>query len=202
MDKKLWTLVPSGRGGTNRENSGGPSTSSGMISGLRDVSMTRWPHVPIVEVIRATGVPLKPRPSDGSVHVGGHPYRHGSKSGECLVVWPEKGNWYCSSCKERGDVVDWLIGAGKIDETVIESMSDTIAYLTKEYGESPYEWQEPVPFPDIVGPPAPVDVLPPRLERFIDEQMKSMVHQFNEIPTLSDMDDMILRRGLEEFMAK
>jgi hypothetical protein len=40
------------------------------------------------------------------------------------------------------------------------------------------------------------------VERFIDEQMKSMVHQFNEIPTLSDMDDMILRRGLEEFMAK
>ena len=136
--------------------------------------MTRWGHVPIVEVIRATGVPLKARPSDGSVHVGGHPYRHGSKSGECLVVWPEKGNWYCSSCKERGDVVDWLIEAGKIDETVIESRDDAIAYLVKEYGESPYEWQEPVPFPDIVGPPAPVNVLPPQLERFIDEQTEAL----------------------------
>ena len=134
--------------------------------------MIRWPHVPIVEVIRATRELLKEK-SNGT-YVGGHQYSHGSKSGECLVVWPEEGNWYCSSCKERGYVVDWLIEAGKIDETVIESRDDAIAYLVKEYGESPYEWQEPVPFPDIVGPPAPVNVLSPQLERFIDEQTEAL----------------------------
>ena len=92
--------------------------------------MTRWRHVPIVEVVQATGVPLKPKPSDGSVYVGAHP-THSSKSGNSLVVWANDGGWYCFSCKDRGDVVDWLIGAGKIDETVIESVSDAIAYLTK-----------------------------------------------------------------------
>ena len=101
--------------------------------------MTRWRHVPIVEVVQATGVPLKARPSDGSVYVGAHPYSHGSKSSACLFVWRDKGNWFCSSCKERGDVVDWLVGAGKINETVIESRDDAIAYLTEEYGESPHE---------------------------------------------------------------
>jgi len=40
------------------------------------------------------------------------------------------------------------------------------------------------------------------IEFYIEDQMRDMVHQFNAIPSLSDMDDMILRRGLDEFTNK
>ena len=134
--------------------------------------MTPWPHVPIIEVIRATKELLQEK-SNGT-YEGGHQYSHGSKSGECLVVWPEQGRWYCNSCKDRGGVVDWLVGTGTIDDTAIESRDDAVEYLTKKYGAPLYEWQEPVPFPDMVGPPAPVGVLPAQLERFIDEQTEAL----------------------------
>jgi hypothetical protein len=32
---------------------------------------------------------------------------HGSRTGECLVVWPAEGRWWCSSCRRGGDLVQW-----------------------------------------------------------------------------------------------
>lgn len=39
------------------------------------------------------------------------------------------------------------------------------------------------------------------VERYIDEQLADMVYQFNQIPELKDLDDMILRRSLDEYVS-
>jgi len=38
------------------------------------------------------------------------------------------------------------------------------------------------------------------VEVYIDEQLKDMVYQFNQIPSLSDVDDMLLHRSKEEYI--
>ena len=60
---------------------------------------TNWAHVPLVELFQAHGVPLKRR--DNGTYVGPHAHQHASNSGECLVVWPADGNFYCSSCRAK-----------------------------------------------------------------------------------------------------
>src|SRR5919106_5126724 len=70
-----------------------------------------WSHVPLVDIFAEAGIELKAR-SNGT-YVGGHPHRHSSKSGTCLVVWAEEGRWYCSSCGAKGDAADLLVDVGK-----------------------------------------------------------------------------------------
>lgn len=39
----------------------------------------------------------------------GHGYAHGSKSGTCVSVDTQLGLWYCSSCKQGGDTLRWMM---------------------------------------------------------------------------------------------
>jgi hypothetical protein len=66
----------------------------------------RWPNVPLAELIQEAGCTLHDR-GNGTL-VGDHDAKHSSKSGNCLVVWPAEGRYYCSSCKESGDAPAWL----------------------------------------------------------------------------------------------
>jgi hypothetical protein len=58
----------------------------------------------LLSAIAAVVGPLTER-SNGT-HVGPCPW-HGSKSGSCLVVWPQEGRWWCSSCRRGGDITLW-----------------------------------------------------------------------------------------------
>lgn len=39
------------------------------------------------------------------------------------------------------------------------------------------------------------------VENYIDDQLRDMVYQFNKIPSLKDLDDIILRRSMDEFVS-
>jgi hypothetical protein len=41
---------------------------------------------------------------------------HESRSGTCLVVWPDSGRWWCSSCHRSGDLVRWIAETEGISE--------------------------------------------------------------------------------------
>jgi|GEM_PF-313679 len=133
--------------------------------------MNRWSHISILEIIRDTGVTLKRK---GETYVGPHPFRHDSSSGTCLVVWPTEGNWHCTSCKEKGNLVDWLVSAGEISGTETETRAQAIDYLISRYGDSPFEWAPPMPFPDNNGPSFPYDVLPDSMQKFAVEQAEAL----------------------------
>jgi DNA primase len=36
---------------------------------------------------------------------------HGSRSGTCVVAWPETGRWWCSSCGRSGDAAGFVMAA-------------------------------------------------------------------------------------------
>src|SRR4051794_9058880 len=65
-----------------------PAADSGTISA--------WQHVPLATLFEQAGNALTPRPN-GTVQCGHEPV-HGSRSGSCVIVWPEEGRWWCSSC--------------------------------------------------------------------------------------------------------
>ncbi len=65
---------------------------------------TANPDDRLIGAIEAVVGPTTSR-SDGR-RVGPCPW-HGSRTGECLVVWPAEGRWWCSSCKRSGDLVQW-----------------------------------------------------------------------------------------------
>ncbi len=66
----------------------------------------RWPHVDLVALIRESGCTL--REKGPGKWVGDHAPKHASKSGECLVVWPDRGRWHCTSCGLGGDAAAWI----------------------------------------------------------------------------------------------
>src|SRR5207247_1189007 len=68
---------------------------------------SRWGHCDLPALIRERGIELQPRGDDRLV--GGHGAKHPSKSGLCLVVWAAEGRYWCSSCRESGDAVSWLM---------------------------------------------------------------------------------------------
>lgn len=53
----------------------------------------------------ATGTEMNPR-SNGTM-TGACPW-HSSRSGTCLVVWPDEQRWWCSSCRRGGDIVQFV----------------------------------------------------------------------------------------------
>lgn len=61
--------------------------------------------VDLVALVTKSVGPFRPRPN--GTHVGPCPW-HASRSGTCLVVWPDTGRWWCSSCHRGGDAVAWL----------------------------------------------------------------------------------------------
>ncbi len=67
----------------------------------------RWPHVDLVALIRESGCTVRQKSPDK--WVGDHAPKHASKSGECLVIWPRKGWWFCSSCGKSGDAAGWIM---------------------------------------------------------------------------------------------
>jgi hypothetical protein len=101
----------------------------------RQACVNRWAHVDLVALIQERQ-DLKER-SNGTF-VGPHPTKHPSNSGECLVVWPADGHWYCSSCKATGDVPGWLVDR---DGVTYRQACDL---LRMKYGLSPDEkrWEE------------------------------------------------------------
>lgn len=66
----------------------------------------RWRQVDLVALIGESGCTLREK-SPGK-WIGDHTPKHASKSGECLVVWPERGRWYCTSCGLGGDAAAWI----------------------------------------------------------------------------------------------
>ena len=129
--------------------------------------MTRWTHTSLKDLIEETGVLLKP--SGEGQFVGPHPHRHASQSGKCLVIFEVEGRWWCSSCKAKGDAVDWLVDVGQVGDVQFPTRRDAIAYLTEKYGPPPGQWQQPVPFPKFVGPGFPVQALPSAIRGFVEE---------------------------------
>ena len=127
--------------------------------------MGRWDHVYLPDLVRESGVELHPQGEDK--WVGPHPHRHESKSGGCLVVWAR--NWWCSSCKAQGDIQDWLVDCGRAKD---RNEADTI--LAQIVGPAVMEWEAPVPFPEFQGPPFPVEALPERLRRFVEEDSEAL----------------------------
>ena len=73
-------------------------------SRLREMeTVSAWRHVPLPALFEQAGNPLTPRPN-GTVQCGHEPV-HGSRSGTCVILWPEAGRWWCSSCRQGGDAV-------------------------------------------------------------------------------------------------
>src|SRR5690242_18692736 len=66
-------------------------------------SVSAWMHVPIGKLFEAAGNVLVERRS-GQI-VTGHEPMHGSKSRQCVVIWPSESRWWCSSCGRGGDAV-------------------------------------------------------------------------------------------------
>lgn len=89
----------------------------------------RWPHVDLVALIREAGVTL--RKKDETKFVGDHGPKHGSKSGECLVVWPLEGRWHCASCKAGGDAAAWLADVEGL------SYREAARWLRARFGAAP-----------------------------------------------------------------
>ena len=40
-----------------------------------------------------------------------------------------------------------------------------------------------------------------KIEGYIDEQLTDLVYQFNQIPSLRELDDILLRRSMDEFVS-
>jgi hypothetical protein len=66
-------------------------------------TVSAWQHVPLAPLFEQAGNPPTRR-SNGTVQCGHEPV-HGSRSGSCVIVWPEDGRWWCSSCHRGGDAV-------------------------------------------------------------------------------------------------
>jgi len=63
----------------------------------------QWPPEALAAVFASAGNTPVYR-ADGSFRCGHEPV-HGSRSGACLVGWPATGRWWCSSCRQGGDLV-------------------------------------------------------------------------------------------------
>lgn len=62
-----------------------------------------WGHVPILDLFEQAGNRVHVRPG-GRAECGHEPI-HGSTSGRCVTIDPDRGIWYCRSCRTGGDVV-------------------------------------------------------------------------------------------------
>jgi DNA polymerase-1 len=91
----------------------------------------KWHHADLVKLFSEANVVLKAKGPDK--YVGGHSWKHGSSSGknDHLVVWPNEGRWYCSSCGAKGDAVNLLMDLGRA-----ETAEDAEAILLEMFGPS------------------------------------------------------------------
>jgi len=66
-----------------------------------------WAHVPLAALFAAQGNVLWAQ-SRGTIKTGHEPI-HGSKSGTCVVIDPDRGLWFCRSCRRGGDAAGFLM---------------------------------------------------------------------------------------------
>ena len=93
----------------------------------------RWPHVPLVDLFREFGATLHEK--SNNKFVGNHPWRHSSRSGTCLVVWPHDGWWHCSSCKAGGDA------AALVADYFGISYREACHWLEERFGPAPTSYE-------------------------------------------------------------
>ena len=122
-------------------------------------------YLDIVEILESIGEPTTLKKN--GTFVGAHRLSHESSSGTCLVVWPDTSTFYCSSCQKRGDLADFLVAVGGVENEPMSMRDEAIDWLHKKFGAPPTDWKVPIPLPDIYGPPLPVGIFPPVVDRFI-----------------------------------
>ena len=66
-------------------------------------TVSAWLHVPLLALFEQAGNVLTRRPN-GTVQCGHEPV-HSSRSGACVLLWPDDGRWWCSSCRQGGNAV-------------------------------------------------------------------------------------------------
>jgi hypothetical protein len=71
-----------------------------------DYPPSRWRRVNLTALLEEAGNRITERPN--GTFVSGHEPAHSSRSGSCLVYWPDSGRWQCSSCRQGGDGIDLL----------------------------------------------------------------------------------------------
>src|SRR4051812_14284636 len=81
-----------------------PTSRSAGDAGLR----SRWAHVDLTALFSHFGNPVQ---AAGERLKTGHEPVHGSRSGTCVVAWPETGRWWCSSCGSSGDAAGFVMRA-------------------------------------------------------------------------------------------
>jgi hypothetical protein len=72
------------------------------------------------------------RRANGTVACGHEPW-HGSRSGQCVVIWPLRGRWWCSSCGQAGDAVTYVMQRDDCD------YATAVQWLGERYG-FPKNW--------------------------------------------------------------
>jgi hypothetical protein len=95
------------------------------MSRLPERTPSQWRHVDLVNVLAGFGNRVS---IVGPKIKSGHEPLHGSRSGLCLVAWPESGRWWCSSCRRSGDAVGYVMEAFGV------SYSGAADWLIERYG--------------------------------------------------------------------
>jgi hypothetical protein len=86
---------------------------------------SRWAHVDLTDLFAHFGNPVR---LAGERLKSGHEPVHGSRSGTCVVAWPETGRWWCSSCGRSGDA------AGLVMLALGVKYPAAAEWLTARYG--------------------------------------------------------------------
>ena len=124
---------------------------------------------PLVTLFQEAGNTLH---ANGSGFKTGHEPVHGSKSGQCVKIDPEKAVWYCFSCQRGGDIVAAVMSLQGI------SRSAAIAVLKERFGID-YGAAE-LDAPVFAAPaaasvePFPTEVLPTPFRRLVEEGAQAM----------------------------
>jgi DNA polymerase-1 len=90
----------------------------------------RWPHVDLVALYREFGGTIARERSNGTMS-GDHPWKHSSKSGTCLVLWPAEGRWFCNSCRAGGDAAALVADARGL------TYAEACRWLENRFGPAP-----------------------------------------------------------------
>ncbi len=91
--------------------------------------ISRWVHVPLGTLFEQQGNRLHWR-TNGQVETGHEPF-HGSKSGRCVLLDPERGRWWCRSCRRSGDAARLVMDLHGWTYT------EAATWLARRYGAPP-----------------------------------------------------------------
>lgn len=71
----------------------------------KPVKPSKWAHVPLAALFAEDGNDVVDK---GDKLTSSHVTSHTSQSGNCIVIWPIEGRYFCSSCNEKGDAADYI----------------------------------------------------------------------------------------------